>query len=97
MSRDFLAVDLAPGVELSIMKGSTGLFSASVGLGKWPDTRKLTCTVFEAGQARVDAEDQPPSLWLDRTNIELPWAELLKVADFLLLEIPTPAGTQVPA
>lgn len=88
MSR--VIAQLADGVQLVVLQHSDTSFSAVVLLGAWPGGKQLAMTAFDAGVARVDTNYQPPSLWLGKTNIEVPWLELLKVADFLHIDIPLP-------
>ena len=60
------------------------------------------CLVTFFGTPGVDiriGDTKRPTLWFGRSAIHLPWAELLKVADFLQLDIPQPAlpaGQEVP-
>lgn len=60
------------------------------------------CLVTFFGTPGVDiriGDTERPTLWFGRSAIHLPWAELLKVADFLQLDIPQPAlpaGQEVP-
>ena len=51
------------------------------------------CLATFFGTPGVDiriGETESPTLWFGRSAIRLPWAELLKVADFLHLDIPLP-------
>lgn len=95
---DQVVAALADGAYLLLIPFGGKKHIASVGLGEWPSGKVLLSHTFEVG--RVDAEpDSVPTLWLGDTCYRMPWLELLKVADFLRLEIPLPVplGQQVQA
>jgi hypothetical protein len=57
--------------------------------GNYPQVRLLAATSFEANEARVALGfTNEFELWLGKTQYQMPFFELLKVADFLQIEIP---------
>lgn len=98
-----LVAVMAPGVKLVVRSDKYGT-TFQTWLGEYPSGKSITFTVFDAaglcGRMRVLVpEEGAPCLWVSHTCFELPWLELLKVADFLRLDIPLsiPPGEQVPA
>lgn len=79
---------LAPGIQLVVTQISRGHI-AEVHVGEWPEGTTVSCNTCPAGRFRVDIEPHPV-LWLDNTCYDLPRLELLKVADFLQIDIPLP-------
>jgi len=70
--------------------------SGSFHLGAWPEGKRFA--FFRAPIDRVRIDDDL-SVWFGSTNVEMPWAELIKLAHFLHLDIPQPelpAGQEVP-
>jgi hypothetical protein len=87
---------LAPGVQLVVAPASSS-FCATTYVGEaYPSGQALANTIFELGEARVSTaristtDGEQPTLWLGRTVYYLPWLELLRVADFLHIDIPLP-------
>jgi hypothetical protein len=96
-----ITVQIAEGVQMVVRSFASKEITASIFLGEFPTGKPLSfTTVFGDATARVEVPaSAPPCLWFGHTSVELPWLELLKVADFLRLDIPLsiPPGEQVPA
>lgn len=95
-----------PTVDLVVQKLSSGAITGSlysVTTDEYRSTQQcLCCGVESAGHAHTysDKHLNRVDLWIGSTSFELPWLELLKVADFLRLDIELPhppEGTLVPA
>lgn len=61
---------------------------AAIYKGTWPSGTKLACTVCMS--ADVYVADDTSGIWFNETIVPLSWSNLLKVADFLHLDIPQP-------
>lgn len=95
-----LIVPLATGLQLVVMDFQDKTGSASLYHGDWPIGRCLACSVFGVdapARVYVDEDDGSATLWLGSMTVELPWPELLAVADFLRLDIPVPPTQEVAA
>ena len=96
-NRDELTVDLAANLHLHLATYSQGRrINGSVYFGKRAIDGQIVFFSCDREAVRIGPNN---SLWFDGTNVELPWASFLKVADFLLLDIPQPklpAGQEVP-
>jgi hypothetical protein len=90
---------LTPDMQLVVVDSDEGMYCASLVRGEWPGGNTIVQTVFSLDDDHVYVDDEkPPKLWMRGTAYRLPWAELLKVADFLKLDIPLPPpaeGTEV--
>jgi hypothetical protein len=91
---------LTPDIQLYILDLGCDRLTSSIHVGEWPTGNSINCTVFSRSEARVDVDDDDGgvTLWFGSTTYKLPWLELLKVADFLQIDIPLqhpPEGTLV--
>ncbi|MGC1550344.1 MAG: hypothetical protein WA777_17630 [Rhodanobacter sp.] len=92
-----------PGIQLYLKVYNESIRAELVAMlwsGEFPYGRKLMLSVSAAKDARIDTTGRSPDLWLGSVNFDdLPWLELLKVADFLKLDIPLlhPVDAAVPA
>ncbi len=98
--RDPLVVDAGHGLTLAVwqQQGRSQGADAQLMAGPWPSGEVVLFVT--ADHVRVGMElKKPESIWFGSTSIRLPWLELVKVADFLNLNIPLPVplGEQVPA
>lgn len=87
---DNVIVQLRPGVLLRISRQSATQGCAALYIGAYqPDNRVLSAP-FRIDAARLThAPRKAMALWLGNIVFELPWVELLKAADFLLLPLST--------
>lgn len=66
---------------------------------RYPHGERLVTFIGTPGVDIRVGDTEQPRLWFGKSAIQLPWPELLKVADFLQLDIPQPAlpaGQEVP-
>lgn len=94
MSRgDSIEVALSPDLQLVLLLDDQ--FNGSQSASIWQGRKRISTTVFAKDTARVAVQDGDATLWLGGTLFDLPWLELLKVADFLRLPIDVPATEMV--
>jgi hypothetical protein len=94
-----LVVQLAVGVQL-LVRQFDHYSTFTVLQGKYPHGETLVFVIGERSDPpRISTKSDVPCLWSGQACFELPWLELLKVADFLKLQIALPhePGQQVPA
>jgi hypothetical protein len=73
-------------------------YTAALYDGAWPQAKLLVTAVFSPTSARVDfGFNNDYHLILNGAVFELPFFELMKVADFLRLPFPLRHADQVPA
>lgn len=88
---DMVTAQLTADIQLLVMRHPVGpRYTASLVSGTWPHSERLSLHSFnDLSRSRV-CQYEKPVLWLDSTCYDLPWLELLKIADFLVLPIPLP-------
>lgn len=93
---DNVIVQPRPELYLRISRQNSLMGCASLYVSAYePDNRVLSAS-FRIDAARVTHTPRKAmALWLGNIAFELPWVELLKVADFLLLPLSTLSDTHL--
>lgn len=98
---DYITVGVCEGVTLMVNEPTTYSVTGALWAGDYLDGKLIACFICKPHECSVSHGPamQPDGIWFAGLSIDLPWLELLKVADFLKLDIPLPVplGEQVPA
>lgn len=88
---DNVIVQPRPDTYLRISRQTNELGCAALYVGSCSSTDRVLSVPFQLDAARITNAPRPDlALWLGNAAFELPWFELLKAADFLVLPIPVP-------
>jgi hypothetical protein len=85
---------LAPNTQLvvSVWPQTPGYVDVSLHAGEYPSGKRIAFVTVKRADVRVslDPSDASPSLWFGSLSPDIAWLEMLRVADFLQLDIPMP-------
>ena len=95
---DNVIVQLRAGLYLRISRQTDEMGCAALYVGSYSPTHRVLSVPFRLDAARITNAPRPDLvLWLGNAAFELPWFELLKAADFLVLPVPAPYPTDAKA